>query len=174
MAVASGFTFIAGTTPATPSSGKSKLYVDSTNGPSYVDDAGVVHSLKGATGATGATGPAGPTGNSLARPSATLSSSSGVVTVDLSSGTEVYTLTLTENVTSWNITNLPASGYVAEIRIDVIQHASSAKTVVSPATSGRTAGGTWTVSSVLSSRESLGLAITSAGNVSLYPSGVFG
>lgn len=59
MAVASGFTFIAGTTPATPSAGKTKLYVDSTAGPSYVDDAGVTHSLKGDTGPTGPAGPAG-------------------------------------------------------------------------------------------------------------------
>lgn len=58
MAVASGFTFIAGTTPATPSAGKTKLYVDSTAGPSYVDDAGVTHSLKGDTGPAGPAGPA--------------------------------------------------------------------------------------------------------------------
>lgn len=128
---------------------------------------------KGDKGDTGSTGATGPVGNSLTRPAGTLTSSGGVVAVDLASGIEVYTLTLTENVTGWNFTNLPASGYVAELRIDIIQHASSAKTVVSPATAGRTAGGAWSPSSVLSSRESLGLAITSAGNVSLYPSGVF-
>lgn len=126
---------------------------------------------KGPAGPAGPAGATGPAGNSMTRPAATLSISSGVVTVDLSSGTEVYELTLSENVTSWTFNNPPASGYVAEIRIDVIQHASAAKTCVSPATAG-TAGGAWTVSSALSSRESLGIAVNSAGARQLYPSGV--
>lgn len=128
----------------------------------------------GATGATGATGPAGATGaagNSLARPSASVSSSSGVITINLASGIEHYTLTLTENITSWVFNNPPASGFVAEIRIDITQHASSAKTVVSPATAG-TAGGTWVASTTLSSVESLGIAINSAGARKLFPSGI--
>ena len=124
----------------------------------------------GAAGAVGATGPQGATGNSLARPSSSVSSVSGVVTIDLASGIEHYTLALTENVTSWSFTNLPASGYVAEIRIDVTQHASSAKTVVSPATAG-TAGGAWAASTILGSVESLGIAIDSAGARKLFPSG---
>lgn len=128
-------------------------------------------SLVGDPGDPGPEGDAGVAGNSMARPASALTSASGVVTVDLGSGTEVYTLALTENVTSWVFNNLPAAGFVAEIRIDVTQHASSAKTCVSPATAG-TAGGAWTQSATLSSVESLGLAITSAGARRLYPSGL--
>lgn len=120
----------------------------------------------------GLVGPQGPAGTSLLRPAATLTSSGGVVTVSVTTGAEVYTLALTENVTGWQFTNLPPAGFVAEIRIDIVQHASSAKTCVSPASAGRTAGGAWTVSSTLSARESLALVIDSAGVVQLYPSGV--
>lgn len=165
MAVASGFTFIAGTTPDTPSAGKTKLYVDSTDGPSYVDDAGVVHSLKGATGATG------PVGNSLARPKATLTSTAGSAVIDLSTGTEVYAITLTENTTI-SFTNLPASGYVAELRVRVTQHASSAKTCAFSGTSVKVPGAAWSVSSVLSSVEDVGVIVDSAGNLTLLPYGV--
>lgn len=116
-----------------------------------------------------------PRGVSTIRPAAALASSAGVVTIDLSAATEVYTLTLTENVTSWAFQNAPAAGYVSEVSVDIVQHASSAKTCVSPASAGRTAGGTaWSVSSTLSSRETLGLRIDSAGTVTLFPSGVFG
>lgn len=122
-------------------------------------------------GSNGTNGSNGAPGSSLTRPTASVSSSSGVVTIDLSQSTEVYTLALTENVTSWVFSNLPASGLIAEIRIDVTQHASAAKTCVSPATAG-TAGGAWTVSATLSSKESLGLAIDHSGNRQLYPSGL--
>lgn len=116
-----------------------------------------------------------PRGISTIRPAAALASSAGVVTVDLSAEVEVYTLTLTENVTSWSFTNQPAAGYVSEVSVDIVQHASSAKTCASPASAGRTAGGTtWSVSSTLSSRETLGLRIDSAGTVTLFPSGVMG
>jgi hypothetical protein len=88
--------------------------------------------------------------------STTLSSSAGVVTIDLAVPTAHYTLTLTENVTSWVFNNVPASGWFREIHVDIVQHASSAKTVVTPATTGRTAGGlAWVASTVLSSRECL-------------------
>lgn len=162
MAVASGFTFIAGTTPATPSAGKTKLYVDSTAGPSYVDDAGVQHSLKGDTG---------PTGNSLSRPRATLTSTAGSAVIDLSTGTEVHAITLTENTTI-SFTNLPASGYVAELRVRVTQHASAAKTCTFSGTSVKTAGGAWAASTTLSSVEDVGVAVDSSGNITLYPSGL--
>ena len=167
MATASGFTFITGTTPSMPSSGKSKLYVDSTTGPSYVDDAGVVHSLKGATGTTG------PVGNSLARPlNSSLTSSAGSAVVDLSLGKEVYRITLTENTTI-TFTNLPASGYVSEVRVRITQHASAAKTCAFSGTTVQYAGGTtWSVSAVLSSVEDVGVAIDSSGNLTVYPSGV--
>lgn len=104
----------------------------------------------------------------------TLSSSSGVVTIDVSAATDRYAMTLTENVTSWVFNNLPASGTFRDIAVQITQHASSAKTVVSPATSGRTAGGAWAQSAVLSSIETLVLRVHSDGTVTLYPSGVFG
>lgn len=104
----------------------------------------------------------------------TVASASGVVAIDVSATASHYTLTLTENVTSWSFTNLPAAGTYRELHVDIVQHASAAKTVVSPATSGRTAGGAWVASSTLSSRETLGLRIFSTGTVHLFPSGVMG
>lgn len=165
MATASGFTFIAGTTPATPSTGKTKLYVDSTTGPSYVDDAGAVHSLKGDTGLTG------PVGNSLARPTATLTSTAGSAVIDLSTGDEVYLITLTENTTI-TFTSLPAAGYAAEVRVRVTQHASAAKTCAFGGASVKVPGAAWSVSSVLSSVEDVGVIVDSAGNLTLLPYGV--
>lgn len=166
MATASGFTFITGTTPSMPSSGKSKLYVDSTTGPSYVDDAGVVHSLKGATG------PAGPVGNSLARPRSTLTSTAGSAIIDLSTSTEVYEITLSENTTI-TFTNLPASDYVSEGRIKAIQNASAAKTLAFSGTSVKYADGiTFSMSLVLSSRRDIGFAVDSSGNITIYPTAV--
>lgn len=167
MAVASPIVMISGTTPATPATGKASLYFDSSDGgkPKYLDDAGVVHSL------VGPTGPTGPAGNSLMRPVATLTSSGGSAVINLSSGNEVYLLTLTENTTI-SFTNLPASGYVAELRIRVTQHASSAKTCAFSGTSVKSVGAAWSVSSVLSSVEDVGVAVDSAGNLTLYPSGV--
>lgn len=102
----------------------------------------------------------------------TISSISGVVTIDLSAGYSHYILNLTENVTSWVFTNVPASGYFKEIYITIIQHASSAKTVVSPATSGRTAGGiVWIADTTLSSRELLVAQFNSDSTVDLFPTG---
>lgn len=132
-----------------------------------------IQGVKGDTGNTGATGATGPQGNSLARPLGSLSISSGVVTVDLSTGNEVFDLTLNANVTSWSFTNLPAAGKVAEIRIVLKQGASTAYTCVSPASASQTAGGAWVVSSTLGAVESLGIAIRSDGTRSLFPSGVY-
>lgn len=112
-------------------------------------------------------------GNSRARPTAALAVSGGVATIDLSQPYEVYTHTLAANITSWVFTNPPASGYIAEIRIDLKQGASTAYTCVSPATAGMTAGGTWVVSSTLGAEESLGLAIDSSGNRALFASGLY-
>jgi len=166
MAVASGFTFIAGTTPATPSSGKSKLYVDSTSGPSYVDDAGAVHSLKGATGATG------PAGSNLNSPSTTLTSSAGSAVINLASGNEIYTLTLTENTTI-TFSNLPASGFVSRGVVRVIQNNTTAKTCGFSGTSVKSAdGATYSNTSVLNASQDVGWMVDSSGNITLYPSGV--
>lgn len=102
----------------------------------------------------------------------TLSSASGVVTVDLSSDVQRYELTLTENVTSWVFNNPPQSGEYKEITVTIIQHASAAKTVVSPATTGRTAGGiAWVADTTLSSREALVLQCFSDSTRTLFPTG---
>lgn len=104
----------------------------------------------------------------------TLTSSAGVVTVNVSATTTKYTLSLTEDVTSWVFNNLPDSGKYRELYIEITQHASAAKTVVTPATSGRTAGGAWTVSPTLSSRELLILHVFSDGTKALFPTGLQG
>ena len=104
-------------------------------------------------------------------PSLAISSSSGVVTINLATTTEDYYLTLTENVTSWVFNNPPASGQDVKISI-FLQQAASAKTCVSPATAGHTAGGTWTVSATVNSVQRLDLIVTSAGTVSLFPQAV--
>jgi hypothetical protein len=47
----------------TPASGKVTIFFNTATGlPSYKDDAGVVHSMVGATGSTGSQGPAGVAG----------------------------------------------------------------------------------------------------------------
>lgn len=62
-------TFLKGSAPAAPASGKVALFVDAADGaPKYVDDAGTVHTLVGAQGEqgpqgdTGEQGPQGPQG----------------------------------------------------------------------------------------------------------------
>jgi len=102
----------------------------------------------------------------------TLTSAAGVVAIDLNAIYSHYTITLTENVTSWTFSNLPATGYYKEINVVIIQNASSAKTVVTPATAGRTAGGLpWVASTVLSSREVLVLQCFSDATRTLFPTG---
>lgn len=58
-----------------------------------------------------------------------VSSSSGTLTLDMSLA-NVFKCTLTENITTITITNPPASGIYGELELKLIQHASSAKTVV--------------------------------------------
>jgi len=57
----------------------------------------------------------------------TLTSSSGVLAINMSSG-KSGTITLTENITDIDFTNVPSSGQ-AEFTLHITQHASSAKTV---------------------------------------------
>ena len=111
--------------------------------------------------------------DTLARPlNPSLASGGGTATIDLSLGKEVYHITLTENTTIV-FTNPPAGNYVAEVRVRVKQHASAAKTCTFSGTSVKYAGGgAWSVSAVLSSVEDVGVTIDSAGNLTLYPSGV--
>lgn len=103
---------------------------------------------------------------------ASLSSSSGVVTIDCNAAKR-RTLALTENVTSTSVTNPPASGTFIDIEVEVQQHASSAKTYASPATVG-TIGGTWTVSPVLSSKQIIIHRIYSNSSILLIPLPVTG
>ena len=147
-----------------------------TVGNFYIDTAtGNYYQKTGPTTWTPVANLTGPQGNSINRPTASISSSGGVVTIDLSTGDEVYLLTLTENVTSWAFPTLPASGKTAEIVVEITQGASTAYTCVSPASTGRTAGSyPWSVSSTLGAVERLGLSIDHAGVVSLFAAGVFG
>lgn len=56
----------------------------------------------------------------------------GVLTLDLALGKN-FVVSLTENVTDIQITNLPAAGIVAELDIDFVQDAVGGRTVVLPA-----------------------------------------
>lgn len=102
---------------------------------------------------------------------ASLVTSSGVATINLSSTTSLYLLTLTENLTSWVFNNLPAAGRYKDIEIQVTQDAAVAYTAASPATAG-TAGGAWNASPALSSVEVLSVRIFSDGSRQLFPSGL--
>ena len=92
----------------------------------------------GPTGATGPTGPTGPTGATGAtgpvasRVVTALSISSGVVNIDLSLG-DLFTLSLTANVTSITFSNLPGSGNGQAIFIRMKQDAVGGWTVAFPA-----------------------------------------
>jgi hypothetical protein len=102
----------------------------------------------------------------------TISSSNGAAVIDLSSGAEIFLLTLTENTTI-SFTGLPPAGVGADVRVRIKQHASAAKTCTFSGASVKTArGAAWSVSTVLSSVEDVGVAIDSAGNLTLYPSGL--
>lgn len=104
--------------------------------------------------------------------SASLTSTAGIVTIDSAAQADHYVFPLTENVTGWVFDNLPASGCYRDIYIRVVQHASSAKTMVTPATTGNTAGGYNGVSTTLSAVEVFGVRIMSDGTRTAFPSGV--
>ena len=70
----------------------------------------------------------------------TLTQSSATITIDLATGT-FFEFTLTENVTGWTFSNVPASGTACAWVIKITQHASSAKTVAYPS-SVKWSGGT--------------------------------
>jgi hypothetical protein len=107
------------------------------------------------------------------RPTTVISSSGGVVTVDLSLGKEIYLLTLTENVTTWTFTNTPASGLTAEVAFEITQSSTTAYTCVTPATIGRNAGTAWTNSQVLGVTEGIGIRVSSANIRTVWWGGVF-
>jgi hypothetical protein len=62
-----------------------------------------------------------------------LSISSGVVNIDLAGGVNRnFTLSLTANVTSITFSNLPPSGYVGEIEVEIKQDATGGRTLALP------------------------------------------
>lgn len=87
-----------------------------------------------------------------------VTSSSGVVTLDYSLG-DYFTLALSENVTSWVITNPPGSGMGFTLMVEITQSATP-RTVAKP---GTTAGGVALDVSIGSGDVDL-LAITSFNN----------
>jgi hypothetical protein len=115
----------------------------------------------------------GATGNSLARPTTTLTSASGVLTINLALGYEVYLVTLTENITSILFQNLPSSSAVtAEISIEFTQPASGSPfTVSNPATTGGNMGGVWAMAQALGVTDVIGLRLTSAAKVKVFWAG---
>lgn len=88
----------------------------------------------------------------------TLSSSAGVLAIDLSLG-NYFLLSLTENITSITFSNLPSANYAQTVWIRVRQHASAAKTVAWPASFKWEGGAANAVSTTLSAYDNL--AITS-------------
>ena len=116
----------------------------------------------------------GFTGATLNQTTLVISSTAGVVTLDLSLLATLRYLTLTENVTSWVITNPPASGSISDLSVEITQGAGVAYTCVSPAAAGSTVGNyPWAVSTTLGAVERLGLSVTHAGVVSMVTDGRF-
>lgn len=163
----------------TPAAGKATLFMDNAVGPAYKDDTGAVTPLEGPEGPPGQGVPAGGTaGQVLAKVDGTdyntewadpaevvdrstvtaVSSASGVVTLNYALG-DYFTLTLTENVTSWVISNPPGSGKGFSLMVQITQD-STPRTVAKP---GTTAGGTALDVSTASGAIDL-LAITSFNN----------
>lgn len=150
-----------------------RISVAGTLGGIHVDVDDWVRALADAPGQTAASWAIAEGGKSKYGVTAPLTSSSGVVTIDVSADVDEYDFPLTENVTSWVFNNPPAAGTFRDIQVRITQHASAAKTAVTPATSGRTAGGAWVQSAVVSSVELLTVRVYSDGTRDLFPSGVY-
>lgn len=62
-----------------------------------------------------------------------LTNTAGVVNIDLAGGAnKTFTITLTANVTSITFSNLPASGYVGEIEVEIKQDSTGGRTLALP------------------------------------------
>lgn len=159
-------TFLKGSAPTTPASGKVALFVDSADGaPKYVDDAGTVHSLQGTDGTNGTNGTNGADGHILTV--VALGSVSGAVTIDLSAG-QVFTLTLGGNATL-SLTNLPANGTIVEAELCLLQDATGGRTVTWP-TNGKWPGGAAFVPTpAANALDYVGISVDSGGNWTGYP-----
>lgn len=150
-----------------------RISVAGTLGGVHVDVDDWIRALADAPGQTAASWAIAEGGKSKYGVTAPLTSSSGVVTIDVSADVDEYDFPLTENVTSWVFNNLPAANTVRVIQVRDTQHASAAKTVVSPASASRTAGGAWVQSPVLSATERLTIIVYPDGTRDLLPSGVY-
>lgn len=98
-----------------------------------------------------------------------LTSASGVLTIDWSLG-NMFTLTLTENITSVVFSNLP-SGAGQPINIRITQHASSAKTITGWPAGMKFRGGTYQVTADLGAIDVLGAYCYGDGTTVLGPYG---
>lgn len=163
------FIFLKRSAASVPTMGTDQeaIFFDAADGlPKYKDDTNTVHDL---------VGPQGPAGTLLDQQYTIVNSSGGVVTIDLDDPYTYYLLTLTENVTSWSFLNVPSTiGPFKEIAVEIVQDGTTPYSCASPATLGTTAGGAWTVTSILDGREVLGMKIHHSSFVKLFPSGVFG
>ena len=78
-----------------------------------------------------------------------VASASGVLTLDLSLG-DYFKTTLTENISSIVLTNVPAAGTFS---LAITQHASAAKTVAFPSTWKKAGGGSFAASTAVGARD---------------------
>ncbi len=112
---------VEGSSPATPASGQVKVYAKGDGHVYSMDDTGTETPLSGGGG-----------GSSVV-PVATPTISSGVLTLDFG-GASVYAgaVTLTSNVTSLVLTNLPGSGKFAEYELHISQDGTGGRTFAIP------------------------------------------
>lgn len=103
----------------------------------------------------------------VAEPATTVASASGVLTLDLSLG-NFFRTTLTENITSIVLTNEPLTGYAKVISLEIVQHATVAKTVAWPAGWKWPGGSAGAVSTGASAVDELSLAIRNPAGTKLY------
>ena len=162
-------------TQATNASNSATNAATSSNAAASSSSAAAASASAASTSATNAANSAAAAQTAATSPrvynQAALSPASGVVSINLANNTQEYTLTLNQNITGWTFTGLPASGQIARITV-VLTQGSTAFTCVSPATSGHTSGGAWTVSSTVNSVQYLQLEINSGGTVKLFAEGV--
>ena len=113
--------FLEGDAPGTPASGRVRLYAKGDGHVYSMDDTGTETPLSGGGG-----------GSSVV-PVATPAISSGVLTLDFG-GASSYAgvVTLTSNVTSLVLTNLPGSGKFAEYELHISQDGTGGRTFAIP------------------------------------------
>lgn len=149
------FTFLKGTTPPTPATGKVSLYISSSDGlPHVVNDAGTDQSLKGSDG----------THLSVVHD---LGNITGATTVDLSLGS-TFTASLTGNVT-FTFTGYPAAGYIQDFELRLTQDATGGRTATWPASGKWPGGSAFVLTTAANALDHVGFAIDSTGAWVGYP-----